>query len=54
MEYNGQKKIEGNESFTEELKKMKDGKKYAFSDFYMFQGAKGVKIKAITSYCIKI
>lgn len=78
----GDRKIEGKESFTEELKnmesvkaselvidqvlshgkegaangimKMVDGKKYAFSDFYLFQGVKGKKIKAITSYCIKI
>lgn len=70
----GDKKIEGKESFIEELKKMKsvkaseliidqilshgkevatngiikmkDGKKYAFSDFYLFQGAKGVKNKS--------
>jgi len=44
----------GKEGATNGIIKMKDGKKYAFSDFYMFQGAKGVKIKAITSYCIKI
>lgn len=33
---------------------MENGNKYAFSDFYIFQGAKGEKIKAITSYCIEI
>lgn len=33
---------------------MENGKQYAFSDFYVFQSAKGEKIKAITSYCIKL
>ncbi|XCF04795.1 nuclear transport factor 2 family protein [Tamlana crocina] len=33
---------------------MENGKKYAFSDFYVFQGAKGEKIKAITSYCLEV
>lgn len=33
---------------------MENGKKYAFSDFYVFQGAKGEKIKALTSYCIEV
>lgn len=33
---------------------MENGKKYAFSDFYFFQDAKGEKIKAITSYCIEV
>tara|TARA_R110002050_G_scaffold34230_1_gene86573 strand:+ start:13719 stop:14051 length:333 start_codon:yes stop_codon:yes gene_type:complete len=33
---------------------MENGNQYAFSDFYIFQGAKGEKIKAITSYCIEI
>lgn len=33
---------------------MENGKQYAFSDFYIFQSAKGEKIKAITSYCIKL
>lgn len=78
----GNKKIEGKERFTEELKKMQSlktteliidqllshgkegaangwvitesGKKYAFSNFYVFQGAKGAKIKKITSYEIEI
>jgi hypothetical protein len=78
----GDKKIEGKEKFTEELKKMKaekaselildrilthgregavsgimkmqSGKKYAFSDFYEFSGAKGEKVKSITSYIIGI
>ncbi|WP_179353501.1 hypothetical protein [Winogradskyella vidalii] len=34
--------------------KMENGKQYAFSDFYVFQSAKGEKIKAITSYGIKL
>ena len=78
----GDKKIEGKEKFTEELKKMEkekaselildrilthgkegavsgiikmqNGKKYAFSDFYEFSGAKGTKVKSITSYVIGI
>lgn len=32
--------------------KMEDGKRIAFSNFYLFQGAKGDKIKYITSYLI--
>lgn len=78
----GDKKIEGKETFTEILKKMKSekakeltfdhilshgkegatngfikmekGENYAFSDFYQFSGAKGAKIKSITSYLIKL
>lgn len=34
--------------------KTEDGKNYAFSDFYEFRGAKGSKVKAITSYVIEI
>lgn len=34
------KKIEGKESFTEELKKMKDGKNMRFPTFMCFQGQK--------------
>lgn len=34
--------------------KMQNGKRYAFSDFYVFQDAKGTKIKSITSYMIEI
>ncbi|QDO95529.1 nuclear transport factor 2 family protein [Formosa sediminum] len=33
---------------------MENGNQYAFSDFYIFQSAKGVKVRAITSYCLKI
>ncbi len=36
------------------IMKMQNGKKFAFSDFYEFSGAKGAKIKSITSYVIKI
>jgi len=78
----GDKKIQGIEKFTEELRKMQSvktselileqilshgkegaangkiltdsGKKYAFSDFYVFQGAKGARIKKIISYAIEI
>ncbi|WP_229239637.1 hypothetical protein [Echinicola soli] len=78
----GDKKVEGKETFTVELEKMKsekateliidqilshgkkgatngimkmeNGKKYAFSDFYKFKGAKGEKIISITSYVIEI
>ncbi|WP_303925204.1 nuclear transport factor 2 family protein [Draconibacterium sediminis] len=34
--------------------KMQNGKEYAFSDFYKFKGAKGAKIRSITSYVIGI
>lgn len=34
--------------------KTEEGKSYAFSDFYEFRGAKGNKVKAITSYVIEI
>jgi len=78
----GNKKIEGKEKFTEELKKMKsekvieliidqtlshgkegasngimkmkNGKKYAFSDFYVFKNTKSTDLKLITSYVIEI
>ncbi|TRZ45701.1 nuclear transport factor 2 family protein [Robertkochia solimangrovi] len=33
---------------------MEDGKTFAFSDHYEFKGAKGTKIKAMTSYVISI
>ena len=44
----------GKEGAANGIMKMQNGEKYAFSDFYMFQAAKGFKIKAITSYCIKM
>ncbi|MGG6230459.1 nuclear transport factor 2 family protein [Tenacibaculum sp. SDUM215027] len=34
--------------------KMQNGKKHAFSNFYFFKGAKGAKIKLITSYIIEV
>ena len=44
----------GKEGATNGIMKMQNGKKYAFSDFYKFKVAKGVKIKFITSYVITI
>ncbi len=44
----------GKEGAANGVMKMQDGKKYAFSDFYVFQGAKGTKIKAMTSYVIRV
>ena len=44
----------GKEGATNGIMKMQNGKKYAFSDFYKFKGAKGAKIKSITSYVIGI
>lgn len=44
----------GKEGAANGIMKMQDGKKYAFSDFYVFQGAKGTKIKSMTSYVIGI
>ncbi|SFU18760.1 hypothetical protein SAMN04489724_0023 [Algoriphagus locisalis] len=34
--------------------KLENGKSVAFSDFFIFQGAKGTKIKSITSYTIEL
>ncbi len=44
----------GKEGAVNGIIKMQNGKKYAFSDFYKFKGAKGTKIKSITSYLIGI
>jgi hypothetical protein len=44
----------GKEGATSGIMKMQNGKKYAFSDFYEFSGAKGAKIKSIASYVIEI
>jgi len=44
----------GKEGAANGILKMQDGKKYAFSDLYIFQGAKGTKIKSMTSYVIGI
>ncbi len=44
----------GKEGAANGIMKMQNGKKYAFSDFYVFQGAKGMKIKSMTSYVIGV
>ena len=44
----------GKEGAVNGLMKMQNGKEYAFSNFYEFNGAKGAKIKSITSYIIEI
>ncbi|WP_276167354.1 nuclear transport factor 2 family protein [Zobellia alginiliquefaciens] len=44
----------GREGAANGIMKMPDGRQYAFSDFYVFQGAKASKIKRMSSYCIEI
>ena len=44
----------GKQGATNGTIKMLNGKKYAFSDFYRFKGAKGVKLKSITSYVMEL
>lgn len=44
----------GKEGAVSGVMKMQNGKNYAFSDFYEFTGAKGAKVKSITSYVIEI
>ncbi|WP_194766483.1 nuclear transport factor 2 family protein [Tamlana sp. I1] len=44
----------GKEGAANGVMTMENGKQYAFSDFYLFQSAKGEKLKEITSYCIKL
>ncbi len=44
----------GKEGAVAGIMKMENGKTYAFSDIYEFSGAKGVKVKSITSYVIEI
>ena len=44
----------GKEGASNGIMKMQNGKNYAFSDFYKFKGAKGMKIESITSYIIEI
>lgn len=44
----------GKEGAANGWMKMENGNEYAFSDFYIFQHAKGEKIKVITSYCLEI
>ncbi|TDL99638.1 MAG: DNA-binding protein [Flavobacteriaceae bacterium] len=43
----------GKDGAVNGLIKMEEGKRIAFSNFYLFQGAKGDKIKSITSYLIE-
>lgn len=44
----------GKEGAASGIMKMENGNDYAFSDFYIFNNAKGTKVKSITSYVIKI
>lgn len=44
----------GKEGAVSGIIQMKNGKKYGISDFYEFNGAKGQKLKTITSYLIEI
>ncbi len=44
----------GKEGAANGIIKMENGKKYAFSDFYEFTGAKGTKVRSITSYIVRI
>lgn len=44
----------GKEGAASGVMKMKNGKEYAFSDFYEFSGAKGASVKSITSYVIEL
>ena len=44
----------GKEGAANGIMIMENSNQYAFSDFYVFQSAKGEKIQAITSYCIKL
>ena len=44
----------GKEGAANGMMKMQNGREYAFSDFYVFNGAKGAKIKSITSYVIEL
>lgn len=44
----------GKEGAARGTVQMQSGKKYSFADLYEFSGAKGNKIKSITSYIIEI
>lgn len=44
----------GKEGAASGIIKMQNAKKYAFSDFYEFSGAKATKLKSITSFVIEI
>lgn len=44
----------GKEGAANGIMKLQNGKKYAFSDFYIFKNAKSKDLKSITSYVIEI
>lgn len=44
----------GKEGAANGTMKMKNGKKYAFSNFYIFKNTKSTDLKSITSYVIEI
>ncbi|OAN64653.1 DNA-binding protein [Balneola sp. EhC07] len=44
----------GKEGAANGIIKMENGNEYAFSDFYEFTGAKGTKVRSITSYIVRI
>ncbi|MBD1426674.1 nuclear transport factor 2 family protein [Sphingobacterium arenae] len=44
----------GKEGAVNGIMRMKDGKQYAFSDFYEFKNTTSTSIKAMTSYVIEI
>lgn len=44
----------GKEGASSGTIKMQNGKKYAFSDFYVFKNTKSTDLKSITSYIIEI
>jgi len=44
----------GKEGASNGIMKMQNGKKYAFSDFYVFKNTKSTNLKSITSYVIEI
>ncbi|MCH7415860.1 nuclear transport factor 2 family protein [Belliella sp. R4-6] len=44
----------GKEGAANGIMKMQNGKKYAFSDFYVFKNTKSTDLKSITSYVIEL
>lgn len=44
----------GKEGASNGIMTMQDGKKYAFSDFYVFKNTKSTDVKSISSYVIEI
>ena len=44
----------GREGAARRIMIMENGNRYAFSDFYEFNGAKAAKIKSITSNVVKL